>query len=599
MGHFEGIYMAKELLENCIFLNHYCEVRMNVKRTSHFCSQGHLIFYLCFSLFILSLWFPSHLPAQKQEPIVETVYVENVDITVRVFEGKQAVQGLKKDDFELYINGKRKVVNGFFEVRKTLEQNPAPDSLSRAPDAAGQPRLFVLIFNLSDFQQDLTNHLDMLFDRVIKPGDFLMVITNRYFFPEWKVEAPGKTKAKISDILAREVEQLKREMLRFENDLHAISSQLKSRLADPFERRSDDQWPSNIFRDFFFTYQFILEDIRNQYLDLPVGQYIKISEYLRGQQVEKWVLNFYQMGRLPLLDKSGHIHRMLDQLMDPENAASGGSGTGATASASGLGNYPLNAAAIREKLQSLYFDFILKIQQIDELFVKDIGSAFLNSGATVHTLLLKPIRQTSITGYGDYKYETVATNSESILKQLSKLTGGSIVKSNRIMDFIADITQREDIIYRLTYAPDSRRKKPAKVEIKINNPKYRLVYDNQKRLKPFRDIMKRLKQGSQDLEIESIACNGDMVTAKLNNIELVQFEGESFGAVRARIKILDKGKNLIADFEKTYKGIKEKGLFQAKLPPITKGRYNLVLEVKDLFALKNVYTGDAVSFSKK
>ena len=315
--------------------------------------------------------------------------------------------------------------------------------------------------------------------------------------------------------------------------------------------------------------------------------------------MEKWVLNFYQMGRLPLLDRTGRIHRMLDQLMDPGNAASGGSGTDPGASAGGFGSYPLNTRGIREKLQSLYFDFILKIQQIDEMFVKDIGSAFLNSGAAVHTLLLKPVRQTSITGEGDYKYETVATESESILKQLSRLTGGSIVKSNRITDFIADITRREDIVYRLTYAPDSRQKKPAKVEIKINNPKYRPVYDDQKRLQTFRDVMKRLSRDSRDLEIESMACDGDMLTAKLNNIELVQFEGESFGAVRARIKILDKGKNPIADFEKTYKGIREKGIFQAKLPAISKGRYKLVLEVKDLFALKNVYTGDAVTFTKK
>lgn len=572
-------------MKNCKCLNQHCEVKMNEK--------------ICFFLFILSLWFPLHLPAQEQEPIIETVYVENVEITVRVFEGKHPVQGLKKDDFDLYINGKKKEINGFFEARKTLEQNPSPDSLTRETDTGIQPRLFVLVFNMSDFQQDLTRHLDTLFDRIIRPGDSLIVITNRYFFPEWKVEAPGKTKSKISDILAREVEELKSEILRFENELYAISSQLKSRIADPYERRSDDQWPFNIFRDFFFTYQFVLEDIRNQYLNLPVGQYIKISEYLKGQQVEKWVLNFYQMGRLPLLDKSGQIHRMLDRLMDPESSTSGSSGSNPTASASGFGNYPLNTGEIRKKLQSLYFDFILNIQQIDELFVKDISRAFLNSGATVHTLLLKPTRQTSITGYGDYKYETVATDSESILKQLSKLTGGSIVKSNRIKDFIADITQREDIIYRLTYAPGSRRKKPAKVEIKINNPKYRLVYDNQKRLKTFRDIMKRLTLGSKSLEIESIACNGDMLTAKLNNIELVQFEGESFGAVRARIKIVDKRKNLVADFEKTYKGIKEKGMFQAKLPPITKGKYKLVLEVKDLFALKNVYTGDAVSFSKK
>jgi hypothetical protein len=534
-------------------------------------------------LFILFWRLPAPLSAQDQPDIVETVYVENVEIPVRVFEGRQPVGGLTKSDFELYLDGEKTMINGFFEARKKL---------NRQPEAGVPPRLFALIFNLSDFSQDLTAHLDTLFEKIIRPGDHLIVITNRYFFPEWIVENPEKTRGKIVDILEKEGNKLKAEMLRFENELRAIAIELKSRLADPYEKRADDNFPLGIFRNFFFTYRFVLEDIRNQYLNLPLDQYIKISEYLKGQQMEKWVLSFYQMGRLPLLDQSGQIQKSLDRYLDQEGPAVS---TGNLET----GNLPLNFKAARQKLTALHLDFTLKIHQIDELFVKDIARAFLNSGATVHTLLLKPLRQTSITGYNDYKYETVATDSENILKQMSRLTGGSIVNSNRIEDFIQDITQREDIVYMLTYAADSPKKKPPRVEIKIKNPGYRPVYDNHKRLKPFQDMMRQLQQGIRPIEIESITCSGDILTVKLKNIEMVQYEGERFGAVRARIKILDKGKKVIAGLEKTYKGIKEAGIIQAKLPPIDRGRYKVVLEVKDLFTIRNVYTGDAISFTKK
>jgi len=552
--------------------------------------------FLVLSLMIISAifsWFSIPLRAQEQENIVETVYVENVEIPVRVFEGKEPVIGLKKTSFELFINGKRREINGFFETRKKLAQNtsPGPFTEDTGKTPAAGARLFALIFNLSDFQQDLAGHLDTLFREVIKPGDFIIVLTNRYFFPEWRVDVPEQTKGKIMAILDKEVKTLKSEMFRFENELRAISSELKSRLDDPMgmEKRSDDNFPLNIFRDFFVTYQFVLEDIKNQYLSLPVDQYIKIAGYMKGQQMEKWVLNFYQLGRLPLLNTTGRIYGQLNKYMD---------GAGGTVSTGGVGGTEINFTVVKEKLQILYFDFIMQLQKIDELYVKDIGKSFLNSGATVHTLLLKPIRQHDITGYDDYKYETVATDSESILKKMSELTGGSIVRSNKINDFITDITQKEDVVYILTYAPDPDRKRPPKVEIKIDNPGYRLVYDDQTRLRSFRNMMAQLNRLSKNIEIESISCNGDMLTAKLTNIELVQFEGEYFGVVRARVRILDNKKKTIVDFEKTYKGIKEEGIFQAKLPPIPNGSYKLILEVKDLFALKNVYAGDGINFTK-
>jgi hypothetical protein len=547
------------------------------------------------SIFVLLFTLPSLTDAQEQEKIVETVYVENVEIPVRVFDKTQLVKGLTKANFELYVDGKRTEINAFFEARKKIEENlsPGADPVEREA-AAARPRLFALIFNLTDFKQDLAGHLDTLFKTIIKPGDHLIVITNRYFFPEWEVKSPEITKNKIVEILEKEVVKLKSEMLRFENELHSISSELKSRLADRYEKDTDDNYPFKIFRDFFLTYQFVLEDIRNQYLNLPVSQYIKISEYLKGQDMEKWVLNFYQIGRLPLLDKNGPIHRKLDAFIDNDSSDSGGSSSGSGKSFT----YTPDMKTVRQKLKSMYFDFIMEIQIIDELYVRDIGKAFLNSGATVHTLLLKPDRQSSITGYGDFKYEDVSTESESIFRQMTKLTGGRVVRSNKISQFISSITRDEDTLYTLTYAPDGRSKKTSQVEVKVDNPTYRVVYDDRKRLKPFHEMVNRLGQLSRSIDIESITCDGRTLTAKLANIELVQFEGNALGAVRARVKIQDKRKKQIVNFEKTYKGIKERGLLQIALPPIADGKYKLILEVKDLFTLKDVYAGDAINFTK-
>jgi hypothetical protein len=168
-------------------------------------------------------------------------------------------------------------------------------------------------------------------------------------------------------------------------------------------------------------------------------------------------------------------------------------------------------------------------------------------------------------------------------------------------DFINNITVNEDIIYMMSYVPDPQKKKKQKLEIKLTgNKNFRVVYDDQKRLKPFEQVMKRLTSDIDDLEIDSISLQGDRLTVKLKNMAMVQYEGEMFGAVQARIKVMkNRGKpaKVIAGFEKTYKGIEKDGIFQAELPHIPPGKYKVVLEVKDLFSLKNVYVGDAVTIT--
>lgn len=515
---------------------------------------------------MLLILFPLH--AQEHEKIVEKVIVENIEVPVRVFQGKQPIGGLKKEDFQLFLNGKRKEINGFYEVRKKLADNLSRDSGPSERTQPGiSPRLFVLIFNLSSITEDLNSQLDMFFERIIRPNDRLMVLTNRFFISEWEVKNKEEARRKIKELLDKEMRQLRMEMLAVETNLRACAAALKFEIANA----GTDTNIIAALRAFFFDYRFILEEIKELYRRIPIEQYIKIAEYLKSQQADKWVINFYQIGRLPMPNKSGTINRIIEYYVD---------------------SAPIE---FKETLQQLYYDVFIKIKMIDTFFINDVAKAFLDSGATVHTQLLLPIpRYLS----EDFKYEKISTESSSIMTKLSHLTGGKVLTSNRTEKFIKDITTREDIIYVLTYAPNTgkKRKKP-KLTVKVKNKNYRVTYDNKKRLKSFNYMVKRLTKNIKDLEIESLSCSGDMVTFKLKNIQVVQYEGKKFGAVEARIKILDQHSRFITGFKKVFK--KEKlageGTIRIKLPSLGKGRYHIVLEVKDLFSLKSVTAGDAIS----
>ncbi len=528
--------------------------------------------------------------------IVERVTVRNIQIPIRVFDGKKPVDGLKKEDFQLLLGGKSVPVNGFYEVRNQLKKVVPGAAVSATMD--NPPRLFVLLFNLSDHHQDLEGILDTLFTDIVRRDDRIIVITNHFFLSEWVVKDPAAARTKIAGILTKETSKLATEVAWFENELKSIAARLKSRLDDPEERKIQT-FPTHLFQEFFLEYQLVLSDIKENYLALPLNQFIRIAEYLKGQRVQKWVLNFYQISHFPLLSTFGELTHLVDKYQSGERDEVGQAAEEAV-SAESRGPDPMkvylyDAKSSSKTVTGLAKGFDSWIRKRDDMLTNDISKAFLNTGATFHTMLLKPINP----GFSDdYKYEPFASETEVILKKLSHMTGGSILVSNKMKDFVKDVVTREDVLYMLSYVPPAKAGKKALLEVRVKGKNYRVVYDDQKRREKFSDAKKILDENNPDVEIDSVKLNDNTLTVTLKNIKLIEYEGDTYGAVQARIRISDENAKVIEDFERVFKGIKEEGVFQAKLPELGRGRFNIVLEVKDLFSLKHAISGEAISIEK-
>ncbi|MCP5048410.1 MAG: hypothetical protein GY940_14670 [bacterium] len=531
-----------------------------------------LFFTLSAGLAVLPLSPQETKSEEGYDSIVENVTVSNIQLPVRVFKGKQPVDGLTREDFHLYINGKTVEINGFYQLRKKLQLNASDGDSGSAPSAAPLPRTFILMFNLSDYHQDLTPMLDYFFEKVVRPGDRIMAISNIHFFPEWEVTSPETTKAQILKIIAKEVKRMRGNITRFEVELRVAAATFKSDIA--FAQQTGAP-VSPIFQEFFRTHQFVMEDMKTQFLSLPVEEYIKTAEYLKSRSGDKYVFNFFQVGRIPMLDTFGEIQQIV-------NGYSGQEGQG--------------ESDVSRLVKRLVRDLAFDIVDVEDLLVKDISKAFLNSGAAFHTMLLKPVQP----GFSrDFKYSPVATDTETILKRLSHLTGGSVSSSNKMTAFARKFTAKEDIIYMLTYVPPAVQKKNKLMLTVGGKRKYRLVYDNQKRIKAFRMAKNKVDKKKPALEIAKLSYAGAKLNVQLNNIQMVDYEDETFGAVKARIKVMGKNNQIIAKINKTYRGIKESGVLQVDLPKLTRGKYDIVLEVKDLFSMDNRFVGDAITVSRK
>ncbi|MCU0288909.1 MAG: hypothetical protein MUF15_21255, partial [Acidobacteria bacterium] len=232
-----------------------------------------------------------------QEPIIEERTVTNIQFPVRVFFENCPVSGLTKNDFTLFVDGKETPVNGFYEVSKKLSLSPTETS-SQNTAAEISPRLFVFIFNVSDYNLNLENDIDVIFQRILRPGDRFMVISNNYFLPEIVFKDPELEKKILTETLQEEANKLRMSIMEVESELKIQGNNLISRLSDPVERRQPD-YPYEVFREFFTNYILTFEQFKKGYLNMAREQYIKIASYLKSQDAEKWVLNFFQVGIFP------------------------------------------------------------------------------------------------------------------------------------------------------------------------------------------------------------------------------------------------------------------------------------------------------------
>lgn len=545
------------------------------------------VYYVQIIISIIMITFSFDLKGQDHKKIIETIQVKNIEFPVRVFQGNHPVGGLKKQDFQLYINGEKKEINGFYEIRQQLDEinNPEIESsqiLQQKEDM--ESRFFVLIFNISSFDNDLSVQLDTLFDRILKPNDRIIVLTNRYFLPECEIGNKKTSKQRILNILNKETKTMKMELLACETELKSLSENAIARLDATYGSGASES-PAAIFREFFQNYQFVLEQIKDKYLNIPIDQYIKIADYLKSLRMDKWVLIFYQMGRLPMLDNLGKIKKRVESILNTVRRNP---------------SIPImdDPITIRQELLDYYVDYFIKFQMTKSIYNDDIGKSFLNSGATVHTQLLIPKERIFSQ---EFQYQVFNTESESIVKKLAHITGGSVITSNNTDKFISNIAKQEDIIYMITYAPhkSKKRKNKFKINLKVKNKNYRVVFDDQKRLKSFEKMMDVIKENQKNIEIDSITWRDGLLAVNVKNIQVV-LKGESkFGAVETHIKILDKNNQLISAFKKSFKSKKRESSFQTSLPSLSPGEYFIIVEVKDLFSFKSIVSGDAISIIKK
>jgi VWFA-related protein len=129
-------------------------------------------------------------PKTDVPPFVEKIDIRVINLDVVVTDKKgNRIQGLTKDDFELYENGIPKPISNFYEVESEKKPAPAPGAAAPAPKTAAQiaeipdnqrRRIIFYIDNLSlaPFNRNrVFKDMKKFLETAMRPGDEAMITT--------------------------------------------------------------------------------------------------------------------------------------------------------------------------------------------------------------------------------------------------------------------------------------------------------------------------------------------------------------------------------------------------------------------------------------
>jgi hypothetical protein len=489
--------------------------------------------------------------AQEQEKLVEEVDVVNVMVPVRVFYKNEPVKGLKKDDFKLYVMGKETPIHGFFEKTKKIA---AEQSIDQAHVITREPRLFVLIFSINNYNINLEQNLDILFQKIIRPNDRLIVVSNNYFLKDRVVKDMEKEKKRLIHILEVEIKRVRHDLQRIEFDLKT--------LVEDTVTMADGGMPVTVVKDFCSRYLNIFSDYKARYANLKKTQSLEMASYLEKQDIKKWVIYFHQIGMFPQLK--------------PEYDGRGGPLPKVFADWSRANPW------VRAELSRLQSELV----SADGHMVKEISEYFLNTEVTFHTLLMKGIN-TVFLDYLDYK--PIATNFESFIRKVTDLTGGETVSSTNIEKFVNKIVEKEDVYYVLTYVPPAKSiKDKAKIKVTVNDQRYQVIYDEQQRPGYMKKMLKKIdREENPQIRINQLSYKNRVLAVSISGIKIGIIDNENRGKIYLKIRILNDQSEVLSKVEKAFLCKKEKFVLRVKPPLVSEGNHDIVVEVDDLLTGKN------------
>ncbi len=519
---------------------------------------------------LLCLW---GFPDQEHEPIVEEVAVYNVELPVRVLYKGKPVDNLTKKDFTVYEGKKEVKINGFFIKRKTIKIKQLPEALKTQPPTA--PRTFVLTFNITSYTRDFQKAIDHLFDKILRPTDHLIIFANDVTREYTNLKDISSLKNQIVQDLKNESQKASQRLLKY---IYDVETELRvndfKEGSITFSERTRKDNPAKLIT-FLQMYLQRWNEYKKIYLLPRVDRFYYFARFLKQIQGEKYVLNFYQFEMFPKIRLTSRTMSRIGVI------ASALLGTN-----DAFRNWQGNT--IQKILNKLTEDYDLNKGFPNE----EITKLFYNVDATFHSFFVKPITSSA---HEDFEYRVLASDLENVLKGITDLTGGKNITSNDLVKSLDIVSEVEDVYYIITYVPNNP-KKAGKLNIKVKNKKYKVLYDNQFRYDYINEYLQKLEEKikTPDIKIENFSFDRKILAFTVTDYLVKEIDDKmtKVGRMKVRIRVKDANNHSLFDQEKMLTAREDQmKISLAAFKNLKKGKYDFFIDAQDIFTGKeaNLY----------
>ena len=488
----------------------------------------------------------------EQEKPQEEVTVIAVEVPVRVLHKGQVVRDLKKEDFEVHENGVKQEITAFEVVSRKIS---IPQEERKTHQ---KKRLFILIFNIFDYNEAVGEGIDHFFQNVFQQGDQFLILTEGRMLDIKK----GK---KLSEVVANTKETLKKfklistqSTLKTFRDLKYEGDRLLAILRG-LERSGYSPVDQAMIR-FFDNYKRTWADYRKQYLIPDLELYQSIIKRIKQMEGEKWAICFLQKEMFPRLKKAGRldneIRNWTDSQLDPMQQ--------------------VKARLVQAKQQELQ-----RTIDVSQRFPADgLRDVFMEANITFHLILLKSFRTVH---FQDFELREVAQDYEDCFKKISFSTGGYSTFSNKVSEALEEATETEDYYYLLVYSPKERQsEKKREVEVKVKKSGVNIMY-----LKKVPEI------GVPPIAITDFKAGRKTIKFSLINYRMTKLKEKLTGIADIRITIFGENSNKVFDEEKTLSFFKKDTNISLKFDMLKSGSYFIIIQVTDKISQEtDVFSSD-------
>lgn len=255
------------------------------------------------------------------------VTVRNVEVPLRVMDGKRFVDNITIDDLELYEDGKLQKIEALYLVQRSdIERK---ETLKEFHPALSKH--YYLLFQITDYNPKLGETIKYLFDHILLPEDALTIMTP---MDTYRL-SPKAFKTKPKETLAKEMIKIVRKDTKIGSSNYKSLLRNTKRLASAIQGAagfgggrtldvSESGFESQSSEDAGSGLEFLLPRYRNALQEMEElrlideKKFITFAQALKRQRNQKNVYLFYQREFRPEI-RPGILSQMMTLYQDRPN----------------------------------------------------------------------------------------------------------------------------------------------------------------------------------------------------------------------------------------------------------------------------------------